>query len=199
MTTARRQGKGLWRGLAGALVASALLGTAATSGHAQSSPQPGSDQPVAAGIPQGSGLPLPRFVSLKSDKVNLRNGPGTDYPTSWVFRHAGLPLEVIKEFEGWRQVRDAEGTTGWVIQSFLSGRRTALISPWDVKAGQTIPRVSILADDSTSSRVVADVEAGVIANVLSCDGAWCLIAVDRFRGYIEQQKLWGVYKKEVVR
>lgn len=200
MTRARRQGEGLWRTLACALVASTLFGMATTLGHAQPPPQPGAaDQPVAAGIPQGSGLPLPRFVSLKSDKVNLRNGPGTDYPTSWVFRHAGLPLEVIKEFEGWRQVRDAEGTTGWVIQSFLSGRRTALISPWDVKAGQSIPRVSILADDSTSSRVVAAVEAGVIANVLSCDGAWCQIAVDRFRGYIEQKKLWGVYAKEVVR
>ncbi len=60
----------------------------------------------------GSGLPVPRFVSLKSDRVNLRNGPGTDYPTGWVYRRAGLPLEVVKEFEGWRQVRDAEGVNG---------------------------------------------------------------------------------------
>ena len=62
-----------------------------------------------------SGLPVPRFVSLKSDRVNLRQGPGTEYPTAWVFRRAGLPVEVIKEFESWRQVRDAEGTTGWVL------------------------------------------------------------------------------------
>src|SRR5262245_55806966 len=84
----------------------------------------------------GSGLAVPRFVSLKSDRVNLRQGPGTDYPTAWVFRRAGLPVEVIKEFESWRQVRDAEGTTGWVLGSMLSGRRTALILPWEVKAGQ---------------------------------------------------------------
>lgn len=200
MTMAGRRGAMLWRTLGYGWVASALLALAATSGHAQQpSPQPGADQPPAAGVPQPSGLPLPRFVSLKSDKVNLRNGPGTDYPTSWVFRHAGLPLEVIKEFEGWRQVRDAEGTTGWVIQSFLSGRRTALISPWDVKAGQEIPRVSIRSDDSASSRVVAVVEAGVIANVLSCDGAWCLVAIDQFRGYVEQKKLWGVYDRELVK
>jgi SH3-like domain-containing protein len=69
------------------------------------------------------GRPLPRFVSLKSDEVNLRSGPGRDYPTQWVYRRAGLPLEVIKEFEGWRQVRDAEGAEGWVLQSLLSGRR----------------------------------------------------------------------------
>ncbi len=198
MTTSGRQGATAWRTLGRCLVASAMLTFVPTSAHAQPSPQSAAGQP-AAGIPQATGLPLPRFVSLKSDKVNLRNGPGTDYPTSWVFRHAGLPLEVIKEFEGWRQVRDAEGTTGWVIQSFLSGRRTALISPWDVKTGQQIPRVSIRSDDSQSSRVVADVEAGVIANILSCDGAWCLLAVDQFRGYVEQTKLWGVYSREVVK
>ncbi|MEQ1711133.1 MAG: SH3 domain-containing protein [Hyphomicrobium sp.] len=151
-----------------------------------------------AGAP-GSGLALPRFVSLKSDKVNLRNGPGTDYPTSWVFRHAGLPLEVIKEFEGWRQVRDAEGTTGWVIQSFLSGRRTALIMPWELKPGTPVPQVSIRSDDNDNAPVVAIIEAGVIANVMSCDGRWCFVAIDTFRGYVEQKKLWGVYDKEVIK
>ena len=83
--------------------------------------------------PGASGLPVPRFVSLKSDRVNMRKGPGTDYPTAWVYRRAGLPLEVIKEFEGWRQVRDADGASGWVLQTFLSGRRTALVLPWEVK------------------------------------------------------------------
>lgn len=200
MTTAGRRHVSLWRSLGRGLAASTLLVLTTASGHAQQAPsQSGAVPPVVAGVPQASGLPLPRFVSLKSDKVNLRNGPGTDYPTSWVFRHAGLPLEVIKEFEGWRQVRDAEGTTGWVIQSVLSGRRTALISPWDVKAGQVIPRVSIRADDSDRSRAVAVVEAGVIANVLSCDGTWCLVAIDQFRGYIEQKKLWGVYDREIVK
>lgn len=198
MTMTGRRVRFLSRAIGRGLVASALLACAATSSHGQQ-PQAGAEQPAAGGIPQASGLPLPRFVSLKSDKVNLRNGPGTDYPTSWVFHQAGLPLEVIKEFESWRQVRDAEGTTGWVIQSFLSGRRTALIAPWEVKAGQAIPSVSIRSDDSGTARAVAVVEAGVIANVLSCDGVWCLVAVDRFRGYIEQKKLWGVYDREVVK
>ena len=54
-------------------------------------------QPADSGasFPGGSGLPVPRFVSLKSDRVNMRKGPGTDYPTAWVYRRAGLPLEVI--------------------------------------------------------------------------------------------------------
>ena len=160
-------------------------------------------QPLAAAdVPAGSaksGLPLPRFVSLKSDRVNLRQGPGTDYPTAWVYRRAGLPLEVVQEFEGWRQVRDAEGATGWVLQSFLSGRRTALVLPWDVKANTPPPQVSLRDDDSEKAKPVAIVEAGVIASIVSCNGKWCRVSVDNYRGWIEQKKLWGVYEGEAVK
>ena len=159
-------------------------------------------QPSGAGtnIPGGSGLPVPRFVSLKSDRVNMRKGPGTDYPTAWVYRRAGLPLEVIKEFEGWRQVRDAEGTTGWVLGSMLSGRRTAVILPWLVRPGQGEPPFAVLRDDdSESARAIAQVEAGVLAGIISCDGRWCRVSVGGFRGYIEQTKLWGAYQGEVIK
>lgn len=146
-----------------------------------------------------TGLPLPRFVSLKADRVNLRAGPGTDYPTSWVYRRAGLPVEVLSEFEAWRQVRDSEGATGWVLQSLLSGRRTALVTPWDLKAGQTAPQIPVRNSDSERARTVAVVEAGVIANVHSCDGRWCNVSIDRFRGYMPQKQLWGVYENEIVK
>ena len=152
-----------------------------------------------AAVPSGSGLPVPRFVSLKSDRVNMRNGPGTDYPTGWVYRRSGLPLEVIKEFEGWRQVRDADGGEGWVLQSFLSGRRTALVLPWERKASATVPLVPIVASDSTSSPIIANVEAGVIANLHACDGRWCRVSIEKYSGYIEQKKLWGVYEGETLR
>jgi SH3-like domain-containing protein len=151
-----------------------------------------------AGFPGGSGLPVPRFVSLKSDRVNMRNGPGTDYPTGWVYRRAGLPLEVIKEFEGWRQVRDADGAAGWVLQSFLSGRRTALVLPWEIKQGAPAPKIALRRNDSDRARAVAMIEAGVIANLSSCDGRWCRVSIDKFHGYIEQKKLWGVYEGEVI-
>jgi SH3-like domain-containing protein len=144
----------------------------------------------------GSGLPVPRYVSLKSDRVNLRNGPGTDYPTGWVYRRAGLPVEVIKEFETWRQIRDSDGATGWVLQSLLSGRRTALVLPWERKSGTSAPLVPIMASDSEHSGVVANVEAGVIADLHSCDGRWCRVSVDQYNGYIEQKKLWGAYEGE---
>jgi SH3-like domain-containing protein len=167
----------------------ALVG--ATGLSAQGTPAP------AAGA---SGLPVPRFVSLKSDRVNLRQGPGTEYPTAWVFRRAGLPVEVVKEFESWRQVRDAEGTTGWVLGSMLSGRRTAVILPWEVKVGQGQQTMAVLRDDdSARAGEVAQVEAGVLASIISCDGKWCRVSVGGFRGYVEQTKLWGAYQGEVIK
>lgn len=171
-----------------ALSAAALLGAVAT----------GAAQPSGPSYPGGSGLPVPRFVSLKSDRVNMRKGPGTDYPTAWVYRRAGLPVEVIKEFEGWRQVRDADGAAGWVLQSFLSGRRTALILPWEIKPGAPAPKIALRSSDSEHARPVAMIEAGVIANLSSCDGRWCRVNIDKYQGYIEQKKLWGVYQGEVV-
>lgn len=157
---------------------------------------------LALGLPQkkgsSSGLAIPRFVSLKADRVNLRSGPGTEYPTSWVFNRAGLPVEVLNEFEAWRQVRDAEGSTGWVLHSMLSGRRTALVLPWEVKKDEPAPQTPLRNDDSARARPVAIVEAGVIANISSCDGRWCLVVIGDYRGYIEQNKLWGVYEGEVI-
>ncbi len=88
-----------------------------------------------------SGLGLPRFVSLKSDKVNVRKGPNTDQAIVWVFNRAGLPVEVIAESENWRRVRDSEGADGWVLHSLLSGRRTVLIAPWS-KDQESVPLYS---------------------------------------------------------
>ncbi|HJU33444.1 MAG TPA: SH3 domain-containing protein [Hyphomicrobiaceae bacterium] len=180
---------------AGHLCSTALGLLLAVAAASETAAQPA--PPPAAGA---SGLPVPRFVSLKSDRVNLRQGPGTEYPTAWVFRRAGLPVEVIKEFESWRQVRDAEGTTGWVLGSMLSGRRTAVILPWEVKParGQP-PLVALRYDDSERADSVAQVEAGVIANIIGCDGKWCRVSVGGYRGYIEQAKLWGAYQDEVIK
>ena len=173
-----------------AAVALALAGLTCSGPAAQTGP------PAVA----GSGLPIPRFVSLKSDRVNLRQGPGTEYPTAWVFRRVGLPVEIIKEFESWRQVRDAEGTTGWVLGTMLSGRRTAVILPWEAKGGTGQQAVAVLRDDDRESAgAVAQVEAGVLASIISCDGRWCRVSLSGYRGYIEQAKLWGAYQGEVIK
>lgn len=110
-----------------------------------------------------------------------------------------MPVEVIKEFEIWRQVRDAEGATGWVLQTMLSGRRTALVLPWEVKAGQPVPEVPLKTADRDNAGPVAVIEAGVIANVRGCDKRWCQVVIGDFKGYLEQNKLWGVYPNEDVK
>lgn len=138
---------------------------------------------------------IPRFVSLKSDKVNVRNGPSTDQAIVWIFSRAGLPVEVIAESDNWRRVRDSEGADGWVFHSLLSARRTVLVTPWE-KGEESVP---LYSSKSTGSRAVAALQSGVLANVLECDGEWCHVSVDDYSGYVQQEKLWGVYRGEEVK
>lgn len=142
-----------------------------------------------------SGLQIPRFVSLKADRVNVRKGPSTDHPVSWVFSRAGLPVEVTAESGHWRRVRDSESSEGWVFHSLLSGRRTALIMPW-VKSDEP---VSLRKSPSGGSDLVARLLPGVLANVLTCDGAWCHVSVDEYTGWLKQDVLWGVYRGETLK
>ena len=148
----------------------------------------------------GTGLPVPRYVSLKTDRVNLREGPSKDHRTAWVFQRAGLPVEIIAEYETWRRIRDSEGTEGWVLHSLLSGRRTALVTPWVKGEVQPVPLYERAGD---RAEVVARLQPSVIANVKQCDGSWCRIVVPQaasgdLDGYIRQDRLWGVYPNEKV-
>ena len=147
-----------------------------------------------------TGLPVPRYVSLKTDRVNLREGPSKEHRTAWVFQRAGLPVEITAEFETWRRVRDADGTEGWVLHSLLSGRRTALVTPWVKGDIQPVP---LLERAGERAEVVARLQPGVIANVKQCGSAWCRIIVPQsdggdLDGYIRQDRLWGVYPNEKV-
>jgi SH3-like domain-containing protein len=151
-------------------------------------------QQVAVADGSKTGLRVPRFVSLKSDKVNVRRGPSTDQAIIWVFARAGLPVEIIAESDNWRRVRDSEGADGWVYHSLLSSRRTVLITPWS----KDKESVTMHESDSTSSRAVAELQSGVIGNVVECDGKWCELTVDDYEGYVQQDKLWGVYRGEKI-
>jgi SH3-like domain-containing protein len=142
-------------------------------------------------IGAATGLPVPRYVSLKSDKVNLREGPSRDHRTSWVFQRAGLPVEITGEFETWRKIRDSEGAEGWVLHSLLSGRRTGLVAPW--KKGETL---ALFSQPSDKAPLAAKLQTGVIANIKSCDGDWCRVFGDGFDGFLQQANLWGVYPNE---
>jgi SH3-like domain-containing protein len=150
--------------------------------------------PVPTGpIGTATGLPIPRYVSLKSDRVNLREGPSKDHRTNWVFQRAGLPVEITAEFETWRKIRDSEGSEGWVLHSLLSGRRTALILP-----SRKAESVDLLTKPGNRGDAVARLQAGVIGSVRNCDGTWCRFSGEGFDGYVKQQNLWGVYPGEKV-
>lgn len=157
----------------------------------------GAAQVAAQDVQTGSvtKLPVPRYVSLKSDRVNLREGPSKEHRTRWVYQRAGLPVEIVAEFEIWRRVRDADGADGWVLNSLLSGRRTALVAPWSkVKDESFVLRAA--ADEG--STMVAQVQPNVIANVVSCANAWCKVSIGKVDGYLKQERLWGVYPNERV-
>jgi SH3-like domain-containing protein len=140
-----------------------------------------------------SGLPVPRYVSLKSDHVNVRAGPTKDNDVAWVYTRSGLPVEITAEFENWRRVRDSEGAEGWVYHSLLSGRRTAVIT---MKTKDELAPLYDRADET--SAVAARLQAGVVAQVKKCTSGWCRVTGNGFDGWIEQQRLWGVYANEKV-
>jgi SH3-like domain-containing protein len=146
---------------------------------------------------RGTGLPLPRFVSLKSDKVNVRLGPGQQYDVTFTFLREGLPVEITQEFDTWRKIRDSEGAEGWVFHSLLAGTRTALVTPWDT-SGKSGP-LALRAEPQDAARVTAYLEPKVLASVEQCHADWCLLSGKGFRGWIEQDKLWGVYPNEEIK
>ncbi len=165
--------------LAGAVVA------AATTARA------GGD--MAVGVGAASGLPVPRFVSLKPDRVTVRGGPTRDHEIAFVFTRAGLPVEITAESDNWRRIRDWEGSEGWVYHSLLSGKRTALVSA--KKADELVP---LYDSADTGSSLVARLEPGVLATVKHCTGTWCRISGAGFDGWIAQDRLWGVYPDEKI-
>jgi SH3-like domain-containing protein len=141
-----------------------------------------------------SGLPIPRFVSLKPSDTPMREGPSKDHRIKWVFKKEGVPVEIIAEFENWRRVRDSEGDDGWVFHSRLSGRRTAQINP---KLKNT--DLPLYAQGSENAPVVARLQPGVIGSVEQCTGRWCRIIGEGFDGWLQQESLWGVYPGERVK
>lgn len=137
----------------------------------------------------GSGLPLPRFVSLRAGEVNLRTGPGVQYPIEWVYRKSGLPLEVIAEYKTWRKVRDWEGAQGWVHQTMLSATRTFIIT------GATR---TVMSQANRTARPVARVQSGVTGQLIACpaDTDYCRVEVEGFEGWLPRSEFWGVIKGE---
>ncbi len=141
--------------------------------------------PAAA---QSTGLPLPRFVSLASDEINVRTGPGQMHPIRWVFAKRGVPVQIVEEAQDWRRIVDHDGETGWIHASLLSSRRTILVT------GETRPLRRTPRHDA---RIVALVEPMVIGNLLNCERNWCLVEVESRRGWLERGQFYGALESEM--
>lgn len=141
--------------------------------------------------PNPSGLPIPRWVSIRASEVNLRTGPGARYPIDWVLQFRNLPVEVVGEFENWRQIRARDDTTGWVHKSMLSGSRTASVA---------VARARVLQKPDSGSPVAAFVEENVVVALDACEPEWCRVAIASHgvEGWIPRAALWGLYPDEIV-
>jgi len=150
---------------------------------------------VTGSIASGSvsGLPIPRFVSLKADKVNMHIGPAKNYEVKWLYQRAGLPVEITAEFENWRRIRDSDGTEGWVYHSLLSGRRTGVVI---AKSKEEL--VPLYAKPDSKAAIAAHLQPGVLGSVKRCNANWCRMIGPGFDGWIPQERLWGVYLNEKV-
>jgi SH3-like domain-containing protein len=148
---------------------------------------------LAGNDPSQSGLPVPRFVSLKADRVTVRGGPDKDHDVSWIYTRAGWPVEITAEFENWRRIRDSDGSEGWVYHSLLSGKRMAAVQ---LKSKTDL--APLYEKPDAKSPVAAQLQVGVLGTVKHCTGAWCQISGDGFDGWIQQNELWGVYPDEKI-
>jgi SH3-like domain-containing protein len=157
-------------------------------------------EPALAAPDNPSGLPVPRFVSTRSEPINVRVGPGTKYDIAWVYVKAGLPVEIVAEFDVWRKIRDVDGSEGWVHQNLLIGNRAGYVAPW--AKGEEIPLRNRAGEDGG---IRAYLTPGYKVDISSCDGTWCAVsATDHpesgrpatYAGYLPQSELWGVYKGE---
>jgi SH3-like domain-containing protein len=151
----------------------------------------GTRAPAAAAADEDAALKVPRFVSLHSDKVNLRTGPGQQYPIEWVLTRRDMPVEVIAQFEHWRRIREWDGTEGWVQEHMVDGKRFAI-----VEKGADRP---LYAEPDMTSGVIARAEPGAVARLAECHGDWCRIeAAGGISGWIRRSDIWGVYPDETV-
>jgi SH3-like domain-containing protein len=147
----------------------------------------------AGGDAATSGLPVPRFVSLKSDRVNVRGGPDKDHDVTFIYTRVGWPVEITAEFENWRRIRDVDGSEGWVYHSLLSGKRMAAVQ---LKVKSDV--APLYAKPDAQSAVSAELQSGVLGTLKQCTGTWCRVAGDGFDGWIQQNRLWGVYPGEKI-
>jgi len=139
-----------------------------------------------------SGLPVPRFASLRVGEVNMRTGPGTRYPIRWVYLRLGLPVEITAEYDIWMRVKDPDGAEGWIHKSALTGKRGAIVT-----GGVTGGLRELYDSASEKAPINAHLENGAVGHLLSCAPLWCKAKFGDVKGYVRKADFWGVYPNEV--
>ncbi len=135
-------------------------------------------------------LPVPRFVSLKSNSAMMRTGPDDQrFPIAWEYKRRGMPMEIIREYGIWRQVRDPDGTIGWMNKSLLSGERGGFV------IGETR---TLYTSPDLQSRVAWRIEAGTVVTITLCENVWCRVSNAGRSGYILRNQIWGTYPNEAI-
>ena len=164
------------------LASASMPGVAQEVGPTESAPatQQTGHEP---GVGPETGLPIPRFVSMKASEANIRRGPSMTHRVDWVFRHQGLPLIVTAEYGHWRRVMDRDGAGGWVHYAMLSGTRTVIVD---------VDMAELRAQPNELAPIKAESERGVIARLEECSGTWCEIRADGAKGWVHEGDLWGV-------
>jgi SH3-like domain-containing protein len=125
----------------------------------------------------------PYWGSISAGQARMRTGPGRNYPASWLYQRAGLPVQVVEVYPGWRKVRDPDGVEGWMIGNLVSDQRTGM-----VKGGI----VELHDAPNPGGKVLWRAEAGVIGRLSKCNAGWCRFDVQGRSGYLEEAELWGV-------
>jgi len=135
-----------------------------------------------------TGWKLPRFVSLKSDEVNLRVGPGIKYPIVVKYTVKNLPVEIIEENNDWRKIKDIEGNEGWILEALLQGDKFGIINQSYNESAKIYshPRGNIIGKIGKNN----------VVKVNSCLSDWCKIKYAKYSGWINKENLWGVYENE---
>jgi SH3-like domain-containing protein len=165
------------RTLAIAAAAAVVLAVAATLFYAARSRQADDDKPPS------------RFVTVKADKANVRAGPGKRYPVRWVFVQPGIPVEILAEYENWRQIRDWEGQEGWMHAAMLSRKRSVIV---------TGEKRTLYRRADAASPPVVTLEPGIVADIEDCNVEWCRLEIRNNRGWLRRGEFWGIEPGEVI-
>ncbi len=168
-------------------VTAALLAVGATAQETASGPAPDASAVASGEIGAVTGLPVPRFVSMKAAEGFARRGPSSTHRIDWVFKRRNMPLLLVDEYGHWRRVQDREGAGGWMHYSLLSGNRTVVVEADDLHLRRS---------PSPDARVMARLEAGVVAWLHECHRGWCDLEAQGAGGWATTSALWGVAPNE---